>query len=451
MKKLSTIKNSPWKILLIYLFTGFISAIGIVHLSSELDVISQAHNQIMAEHVKNIEYISEIKSLLYEHQSIIANHLLSNDSTMYGVYEKDESRIMEKLKKLVVDFSFRMKGGVREQLYHNVYSDYAGYLKNVATIIQFSNKDEKEMAVYYNDNVLKPFLSDINQKFELIEKQINSDIEEIESVMENRFEVSKKLRLIVSIIEGLLLLGCTIFCAGIAFKLDNYKVNLEKELSEKNKVIQQNNEKTLRLQNGIIYGLANLIESRDGSSGEHVKRTSIYVEMIAKAAQKQGLYGAILNDNYIETLKKVAPLHDIGKILVSDLILKKRGALTKDEMDEIKVHVEQGERVIKEVFQFMEDDVYYVKMACEVATYHHEWWNGEGYCKGLAGDMIPLSARIMAIADVFDALISERCYKKAYSIDESFKIIQENSGSHFDPTLVNIFMSLRQQIELLNQ
>ena len=168
--------------------------------------------------------------------------------------------------------------------------------------------------------------------------------------------------------------------------------------------------------------------------------------MLANAARTAGYHKDILTDDYIDLLTRAAPLHDIGKITVSDVVLKKPGKYTDEEFAIMKTHALKGREIINEVIGGIENEQY-VEIAADIAAYHHEKWNGQGYSEGLSGDDIPLCARIMAIADVFDALISERCYKKPYSLDEAFGIIEESSGSHFDPILAGLFVDLRGEIE----
>ena len=188
------------------------------------------------------------------------------------------------------------------------------------------------------------------------------------------------------------------------------------------------------------------MENRDFDTGEHVRRTSAYVELIAKKAQKEGFYKNILTDNFINLLEKAAPMHDIGKIVIPDSILKKPGKLTSEEFEEIKRHTTEGGRIVHEVLGENEEPEY-VNIASDVATFHHEKWDGSGYPYHKKGEDIPLSARIMAIADVYDALVSPRCYKLPMSPEEAFKIISESSGSHFDPILAELFLALRKPVE----
>ncbi len=194
-----------------------------------------------------------------------------------------------------------------------------------------------------------------------------------------------------------------------------------------------------RKQEHIISGLANLIESRDLETGTHVTRTSEFVRTLAKFARADGVYRDRLNDRTISLMYRAAPLHDVGKIVVPDDILKKPGKLTEEEFALMKRHASEGGRIVREVLGGVADGEY-LSMAEEIAACHHERWDGGGYPAGLAGENIPLSARIMAIADVFDALVSERCYKKAMPAEKALAIIREESGTHFDPSLVRVFL-----------
>ncbi|MBR5923452.1 MAG: HD domain-containing protein [Clostridia bacterium] len=203
-----------------------------------------------------------------------------------------------------------------------------------------------------------------------------------------------------------------------------------------------NQKKLTSMQGHIISSLASLIESRDTETGDHVSRTGAFVEALARDAIKDGVYTDTLNERFVAMLRTLAPMHDIGKIVVSDRILRKPSRLTEEEFEQMKKHASAGGTVIRDVLSGVADEEY-LSLAADIATFHHEKWNGMGYPAGLSGENIPLSARIMAIADVFDALISERCYKKPIPIDEAMKIIEEDSGKHFDPKLVAVFLRHR--------
>ena len=218
------------------------------------------------------------------------------------------------------------------------------------------------------------------------------------------------------------------------------------EINEQAQKIQIQNARVIEMQNNTIIGMANLVENRDVDTGEHVKRTSAYVKLLAEEAKKTLEYRNVLTDKYIALVVKAAPMHDIGKIVVPDAILKKPGKLTLDEFLQIQRHTIEGARIVHEVLDDNSDPEY-VKIAAEIALCHHEKWNGSGYPQQLEGLDIPVCARIMALADVFDALVSMRCYKEPFSCDEAFQIIQDASGKHFDPVLVDCFMKIRPKIE----
>lgn len=201
-----------------------------------------------------------------------------------------------------------------------------------------------------------------------------------------------------------------------------------------------------RMQREVIISMANMIESRDGSTGEHVKRTSLYVTMIAEELERQNLFSDIIDERFLYNLEKAAPMHDIGKIKVPDHVLQKPGKLTDEEFEIMKKHSADGGQIIRETMGNIEEEDY-LQVAYNVATYHHEKWNGTGYPDRISGEQIPLEARIMAVADVFDALISKRCYKDAMSLDKAFDIIEESAGTHFDPQIAKVFLELRPDIE----
>ena len=193
------------------------------------------------------------------------------------------------------------------------------------------------------------------------------------------------------------------------------------------------------MQDRMISGLASLVENRDLDTGGHVTRTAYYVKTLSELARADGVYADQLTDHFITLLCTLAPMHDIGKIVIPDVILQKPGRFTPEEYEQMKVHASAGGSVVRQVLNGITDEEY-LSIASDIATYHHEWWNGCGYPKGLKGERIPLAARIMAIADVYDALISERCYKDAIPPEEAFDAIKLESGTHFDPALVKVFL-----------
>lgn len=231
-------------------------------------------------------------------------------------------------------------------------------------------------------------------------------------------------------------------------ELEGYRKNLEGAVKIQAEEIASQDKRIVNIQHEVIWGMANLIESRDGTTGGHVKRTRTFVKMIAEQLQKQGAYAEVLSDKYVATLCEAAPMHDIGKIAVPDYILKGTTKLTDAEFDEMKNHAAAGAKIIHDTMEKIEDE-FFIRIACNVANYHHEKWDGSGYPEGRRGEEIPLEARIMAVADVFDALAFSRSYKEAKSIEQTYCIIQEAGGKHFDPQVVEAFVAVRKQIEEL--
>lgn len=225
-------------------------------------------------------------------------------------------------------------------------------------------------------------------------------------------------------------------------ELDQYRHNLEKMVQEQAEKITEDARRLSSIQDSVIVGMANLIESRDGSTGRHVKNTQTYVRLIANELYSRNLYQGELTPEYIEDLCKAAPLHDVGKIKVPDAILQKPGKLTPEEYEEIKLHTTYSSKIIRMILGDLEDE-HYVKIVGDIAMYHHERWDGTGYPVGLAGDSIPLPARIMAVADVFDALYEERVYKPPVRpIERIIQIMSEGRGTQFDPVIIDVFMEM---------
>ncbi len=202
-----------------------------------------------------------------------------------------------------------------------------------------------------------------------------------------------------------------------------------------------------KMQNGLILVLADMVESRDQNTGEHVRKTAAYTGVIMRELKKEHIYEDQLTDEYIQDVMNSAPLHDVGKIQVPDSILNKPGKLTDEEFTTMKTHTSAGAEIIASAMAIVsEENSGYLKEASNLAHYHHEKWNGMGYPKGLKGEEIPLSARIMAVADVFDALVSKRSYKDGFPFEKAMDIIREGIGTHFDPNVANAFIHASDEV-----
>ena len=193
-----------------------------------------------------------------------------------------------------------------------------------------------------------------------------------------------------------------------------------------------------RIQRRIISSLAAVVEERDENTGNHIQRTENYVGRLLLRMKSHDDYSG-LTENYCSNVVLAAPMHDIGKIRIPDAILNKPGKLTKEEFEIMKRHAAFGGDIIRKTMSDVEEGEY-CDIAYNIARCHHERWDGTGYPDGLNGEDIPLEARVMALADVYDALVSERVYKKAFSEEEARNIILEGSGTQFDPNLVPLFL-----------
>jgi putative two-component system response regulator len=194
------------------------------------------------------------------------------------------------------------------------------------------------------------------------------------------------------------------------------------------------------IQDVTILVMASLAETRDPETGNHIRRTQHYVEVLAQALRTHPRFRSYLNDRIIQLLFKSAPLHDIGKVGIPDRILLKTGKLEPEEFEIMKTHTTLGYEAITHAEKALGTDVAFLTMAKQIALSHQEKWDGSGYPQGLSGDAIPIAARLMAVADVYDALVTRRPYKKPLTHEEAVAIIERGRGSHFDPDIVDAFM-----------
>lgn len=224
--------------------------------------------------------------------------------------------------------------------------------------------------------------------------------------------------------------------------IENYNRDLKHNVELKTHRLEQ-------IQSDIIISMASIVENRDSNTGGHILRTSDIVNVFVTHLMSTGLYPQ-LNEHVADCIIRSAPLHDFGKIAISDAILNKPGRYTPEEMDVMKKHPVFGSSIVERILHSSEDEEF-KNIAQNIAHYHHEKWDGSGYPEGLKGEEIPLEARIMALADVFDALVSKRVYKENLGFEETFSIIEESSGSHFDPDLCREFLSCKEELILIQK
>ena len=219
-------------------------------------------------------------------------------------------------------------------------------------------------------------------------------------------------------------------------------------LSEQMRDLRRLSDTTAKMQDGLIITMADMVENRDSDTGAHIQKTAAYVKIIVEGLQKKGYYAEKIDAKFISDVVRSAPLHDIGKINIPDAVLNKPGKLTDEEFEIIKTHTTTGKKIMEDAISTVRGENY-LKDARNMAAYHHERWDGKGYPDGLHGEVIPLSARIMAVADVFDALTSPRVYKPAFPVDKALSIITEGSGTQFDPKCVEVFMENLSEVKVI--
>ena len=225
---------------------------------------------------------------------------------------------------------------------------------------------------------------------------------------------------------------------------------MEAEMADQYRDIRRFSENVMKMQDGLIVLIADMVENRDSDTGNHIQKTASYVQIILDGLKRKGYYAEQLTPQYVEYVVKSAPLHDTGKIKIPDKILNKPGKFTPEEFEIMKTHATLGKEILDKAIRTVEGENY-LSEARNMAAYHHERWDGKGYPDGLKGEEIPLSARIMAVADVFDALTSKRVYKPAFTMDIALEMIREGKGTQFDPKCVEVFLEAIPEIEAILQ
>ncbi|MBR5408296.1 MAG: HD domain-containing protein [Lachnospiraceae bacterium] len=223
---------------------------------------------------------------------------------------------------------------------------------------------------------------------------------------------------------------------------------MTKNQAEQMRSIRRLSDSTAKMQDGLIITMADMVENRDSDTGAHIQKTAAYVKIIAEGLRKKGYYAEKLTPKFISDAIRSAPLHDVGKINIPDEVLNKPGKLTDEEYEIMKTHTTAGKRIMEHAINTVEGDSY-LKEARNMAAYHHERWDGKGYPEKLHGEVIPLSARMMAVADVFDALTSPRIYKPAFPLEKALAIIEEGKGTQFDPKCVEVFMESLSEVKVI--
>lgn len=437
-------KRIPFQIFVLILCVGIAGISGMLIMQHTLNEIVGNYEQIIEGSLQDRLNMYDLCRLMNRHNMIISWYALSDSQEEKLSYEEDAAELKTVILKIVNELNQNISGNEKEQLFHTVYSNTINYFNNAENVFRMDSGSGT--VKYYIVSFLANYIDDINADTNTMDEYITAEVDVVSKKMEKSIEIAQISEIVCIVCIGIVAAVCIILCVNITSRLEKYKNQLEEENERKTQALIEHSQRMLAIQESTVIGMANLIENRDQDTGEHVKRTSKYVELLTREAQKAGYFINILTNDYAELLVKAAPMHDIGKIVVSDSILQKPGKLTTEEYEIMKGHTTAGGRIVAEVLANIEDQEY-IDIAAQVAEGHHEKWDGSGYPKGLSGNEIPICARIMAVADVFDALISKRCYKDPMSVDKAFSIIEESAGSHFDPVLAKLFCGIRREVE----
>lgn len=391
---------------------------------------------ILNRYVSDEEKMSKLSTDVYKMQSLTLAQMISEDDVKVVSLTKQIEEMHNSNIKLLKKLKDTITTDDEKEIYHELYSNYLNYKSEQENATDIRSNDSIKTSQYYVVNVLETRLSDMNMCITKLCNYYDDNISNVRKELDKSNNVNSIIMMCVAVGS---------FCIMIVLIVELLK-NSGNIIIEFDAEQKQHKEDVTRIQSKTIEGMAELVESRDGDTGTHIKNTAKYVEMIARYMATKDKYKDIMSEDYIALLKRFAPLHDVGKIMVSDTILLKPGKLNDEEFEKMKVHASEGGQIIDKILSGIENEEK-VKVAKDIATYHHEKWNGTGYPYGKSGEDIPLCARIMAVADVFDALVAKRCYKEPMSIDEAYDIIVKDSGKHFDPDIVDAFICIRPQVE----
>ncbi|MCR4579964.1 MAG: HD domain-containing protein [Treponema sp.] len=406
-----------------------------------MDVQSKLFNSMTEEVIEVENDIEELRALLYKYEYDMLSVLISSEEAHKDTKRELDATELQIRNQLLIHGQImkRMESGSqREVLFRNVNDDILKYLNFNVVILSMKGVENPEAMGEFSRNNIIPLMNSVNLSIDTLSKINESYIEnskkDVASYQDSSwlFASAGFIVIIIAIIVSII-----------------YSYRILNDLEEKQyffKEKSENSEKRItEIQNNTIMGIADLVESRSGETGQHVKRTSHLVNLILLQAKKRGKWSDLLTDQFIDYVTRAAPMHDLGKIVISDTILNKPGKLTDEEFAIMKTHAAAGGKIIHDIIGGVAEKEY-VDIAADIANYHHEKWNGKGYPSGKKGNEIPLCARIMAVADVFDALIAERCYKKPMSYEDAFALIEREAGEHFDPEVVELFMELKDEI-----
>ena len=394
------------------------------------------YDTILNEYISNEEDMFRVNQLMYKMQSLTLSEILSTDEVTKKNYITQIDEITTEVTELLDQYQQGLSTKEQTNTFGNLYSSFTAYLSDLKIALDMDQQGSVATAQYYVSNVMENTLTDMNNSLDQLYTLTEQQITEVKEALALNIRITNTLLVIFVILSALLILTLFLFFTRFS----------ENIISSFDKEQQEHREHVVKMQRKTIENMAELVENRDGNTGEHIKNTAFYVNLIAKQLAKDSEHKEFMTDEYIGLLKQYAPLHDVGKIVVPDAILLKPGRLTPQEFEEMKKHTSEGGQIIDSILADIETDEH-IQIARNIAACHHEKWDGTGYPAGLSGTNIPLEARIMAVADVFDALISKRCYKEAFTVQTAYDIIENSIGTQFDPVVANAFLSLKPVIE----
>ncbi len=437
-------KKVTFKILIACVASFLVVLLGFVTISLGFKNMFES-SKILAEGISYTTHMDKVRKLVNEELSVGYFYVLATSDSVLEQYSLQEEYVRAELSACLKEFGELMRGNEKEQLFHRINSGCVAIFNEISIAMDLRHAGSKMLAEQY---ITKNLVRSTNV--------LNYDLEDLGAYIDNKFNFAQEKMsyssamsmisfLITVVVVIIAFAAFIVLCLILTSKLEHNRNSLQIDVDRKSEKITEQNKKIIYMQEQTIYGIANLIESRDSDTGGHVKRTSLYVEVLANAAFEYGYHPEVITAEYVELLKKAAPMHDIGKVVIPDSILKKTSKLSEEEYKVMQSHTVAGGKIIREILSNIESEDY-VNIAADVATSHHERWDGHGYPYKLKGEEIPVSARIMSIADIFDALVSQRSYKEPFSVDEAFRIIGMSKRTRLDPILTDLFLMKKSQI-----
>lgn len=442
---MAIVNKATYKIIIIQLCVFIAGLLGVAYITFNINKTFDNYKIIENTSVYEKNVMQSIENSLRQEQILTSMFIMSDEKREMAIYEQQIELNHIKLNGYLDEFKKALEKREDNVIFFQLKSNCDSVVKQASNAISIKKISGRDSAISYYIDAQYKFIPVLDAYIQKIHSYVDDELSEtIRQIEKTRTVLSHTTSAVLALVFVSFIVS--IYAVSkLSSAIENRKEKLEVEIEESKNQILKQNLKLIDFQKDTIYGMANLIECRNEETGEHVKRTSLYVELLAKKLFEKGYYPEILDETYIGLLKKAAPMHDVGKIMIPDSILTKPGKLTHEEFEVMKKHTSEGGRIVREILGKLEDPDY-IKVASEVASYHHEKWNGSGYPCQLCGEKIPLCARIMAVADVFDALVSERCYKIAVSPDEAFGIMRDSAGTHFDPLIIDLLIESKEDI-----